>query len=103
MKNFRPVSARSTDKDKLVTYERSSSPLPFVSVSMSHLPELKGAWVLISTYQEAGPFSSLRRGVALSFLRPSVIPHKPEGFTVEQEGLQNLSGRLLGQGRQVTS
>lgn len=72
-------------------------------VSMSRLPELKGAGVLISTYQEAGPFSSLRRGVALSFPRPSVVLHKPEGFTVEQEGLPNLSGRLPGQGRQVTS
>lgn len=71
-------------------------------VSMSRLPELKGAGVLISTYQEAGPLS-LRRGMALSFPLPSVVLHKPEGFTVEQEGLPNLSGRFLGQGRQVTS
>lgn len=37
--------------------------------------------VLISTYQEAGHFSSLRRGVAPSLAQPSVVPLKPEGFT----------------------
>lgn len=42
---------------------------------------IKGAWVLISTYQEAGHFSSLCRGVAPSLAQPSVVPHKPEGFT----------------------
>lgn len=57
---------------------------------MSRLPELKGAGVLILLYQEAGPLS-LRRGMALSFPLPSVVLHKPEGFTVEQEGLPNSS------------
>lgn len=67
---------------------------------MPCLSELKGAWVLISTYQQAGHFSSLRRGVAPSLAQPSVVPHKPEGFTAGPGESANLSSRLSGQGQQ---
>lgn len=56
---------------------------------------IKGAWVLISTYQEAGHFSSLCRGVAPSLAQPSVVPHKPEGFTAGRGAFANLLEQTL--------
>lgn len=91
-RTFLPINAKSTYKDGLVMYKRCPS---LFSVSKFCSLELKDTQALLSTYQEAGHFSSLRRGVALSLAQPSAVPHKPEGCTAGPGWLANPHKQVL--------